>query len=255
MGTELENYIRNNLNELDREKPDAAVLGRILKEMKEKKNEGVGGIVIPFRVLKWAAACLLITACGIAWWYFKKQPAAEVTLTNIPEKQSVPQPVADSLKPAQVDVADKNIAVHKKIFVNKVKAAQTVSFAGLYNMQSAADRINAVASTSRLKNIDKDVVDALVQILNNDPNTNVRLAALDGLTRFNREVYVRKKLVASLKKQHDPVVQINLIALLTRIRELSILSDLEKMVNDENTNKDVKDYAWSGIMQLRFENN
>ena len=103
----------------------------------------------------------------------------------------------------------------------------------------------------KLKNTGNDIVDALVNTLNTDPNANVRLAALDGLTRFYRDDYVRKKLIASLKKQQDPLVQIALIDLLTRMRESGILSELEKIVNDENTQKAVKDCAYSGIIQLR----
>jgi hypothetical protein len=101
-----------------------------------------------------------------------------------------------------------------------------------------------------LKNAGNDIVDALTETLNNDPSANVRLAALDGLTRFYRNGYVRKKLIASLKKQQDPLVQIALINLLTQMRELGILTELDKIVNNENTDKAVKDCAYSGIIQL-----
>lgn len=256
MSNELENYIRNNLDELDRKKPDDAVLGRILSAMKPQRNDKPNGIVIPFRSLKWAAACLLVAVCGMAWWYFNRQQPAikvtpEVTQTNIPEKRPLQEPATDSATRTTVDVKDQSVTIPQKVLVHKVKTRQAELLAGLYNMQSAASRINTVALVSRLKNNGNDVVNALVQVLNNDPNTNVRLAALDGLTRFYRETYVRRKLVASLKKQQDPLVQINLIDLLTWMRESSILSDLERMVNDENTNKAVKDVAWSGIWQLR----
>ena len=258
MSDELENYIRSNLDELDRKKPNDAVLGRILSAMKPAGNHVPKGIVIPFGVLKWAAACLLVAACGIAWWYFNRQQPAteitpEVTQTTIPEQRPLQQPEKDSAERTAIDIVDENIVQRKKALVRKVKAGKTVSFAGLYNRQSAATRISAVASVSRLKNKDNDVIDALVHILDNDPNTNVRLAALDGLTRFYKETYVRKKLVTSLKKQQDPLVQINLIDLLTRMRESAILSELEKMINDENTDKAVKDVAYSGIMELRHK--
>lgn len=252
MSNELENHIRGNLDQLDRKKPDPAVLGRILEEMKAKRNDEPKGIVISFRLLKWAAACLLIAACGMAGWYFNKQePATEITKTNSQQKQPLPPPQADSIERSPIAIVDEQIAVRKKALVNKIKAKQTVVLAGLYNRQSAASRINAIAAASRLKNNGHEVVDALVQVLDKDPNTNVRLAALDGLTRFYKEADVRKKLVASLKKQRDPLVQINLIDLLTRMRESAILSNLEQLVNDENTNTAVKDMAHFGILQLR----
>lgn len=252
MSNELENYIRSNLDELDRKKPDATVLSRILEEMKSKRNTGKAGILVSFRFLKWTAACLLVTGCSIALWYFTRQPqAANVATTNIPEKRPLPPSKTDPMERVPVDVVNERISTREKRVVCKVKKEKTVLLAGLYNMQSAASRISAIASASRMKNNGNDVVDALVRTLNNDPNANVRLAALDGLIRFHSETYVRRELAASLNKQQDPLVQINLIDLLTWMGELSILSDLERIANDENANKAVKDIAWSGILQLR----
>jgi len=59
-------------------------------------------------------------------------------------------------------------------------------------------------------------------------------------------------LLASLKKQSDPLVQIALIGLLTRMRESGILTELEKMVQDPATEKTVKDCAYSSILQLHI---
>ena len=87
--------------------------------------------------------------------------------------------------------------------------------------------------------------------MNNDPNTNVRLAALDGLAKFYRDDYVKKQLIRSLKKQRDPMVQISLIGLLTRMKESAILSQLEGMAKDDNNIDAVKQTAYSGILELR----
>jgi hypothetical protein len=62
---------------------------------------------------------------------------------------------------------------------------------------------------------------------------------------------VKKKLVGSLKKQNDPMVQIALIELLTSMREKSILRELDKIVNDTRTIEAVKDHAYSSIFTLR----
>ena len=256
MSNELENYLRHNLDKLDRKKPNAAILGRILEEMGAKKSDAPKGIVISFRMLKWAAACLLVTTCGLGVWYFKKQPVAgEVVQREKPVKPYLPQtpaePVIEPVAPAAIAAVDVEIAMRKKALVNKARTKQTILLAGLNNTQSAASRINAIMSTLQLKKQNNTIIDALVQILDKDPNANVRLAALDGLTRFYREDYVRKKLVASLKMQTDPLLQINLINLLTRMRESAIMDQLEEIVNDDNTNKAVKDVAYSGMLQLR----
>jgi hypothetical protein len=236
---------------LDREKPDASVLDRILQEMKSNRNARVKGRVISFRLVKWAAACLLVLAIGMVVWILKeRRPATAIAKTNTPEKRQLQQPGVDSAARNNADVADEHPPVPKRALTRKVTGKRAALFADLHNMQSAASRINAVGALSRLKNANNDVVDALERILNNDPNSNVRLATLDVLARFYSKPYVRKKLAASLKRQRDPVVQIDLISLLIRMREASILAELQSMVNDENTNIAVKDLSYSGMLQL-----
>jgi hypothetical protein len=252
MNNELENYIHNNRDELDRAAPDAAILARILEEMKSKRQRGPHRRVVPLRLLKWAAACLLAVACCIAGRYFNRQQRTrEVVKSTVPQKQ--PQPASGDKARSAIDTVNKSIAVQKKAFMGKVNAKQTGFGSGLYNMQSAAGRIQAIAEISRRKNNTQAVIDVLIHTLNNDPNTTVRLAALDRLTIFYKKVYVRKALITSLKKQQDPVVQINLIDLLTQMRERNVLSGLEQLVNDKNTHKTVRDMAYSGILQLRPE--
>lgn len=124
-------------------------------------------------------------------------------------------------------------------------------FAGLNNMYSPASRISAASEADQFKSAEQDVVDALATTLDSDPNTNVRLAALDGLAQFYQDKHVRKKLIASLKKQQDPLVEIALINLLTRMKESAILRQLKQMVEDDNTLKAVKDCAYSSMFSLR----
>lgn len=252
MSSELEKYIRNNLDELDQKKPDDAVLGRILATMKATGKDKPTAPVRSMRLWKWAAACLLVTAGGIAAWYYNQQPQpTHAGTTNIPPIRPQPVPKTELVVQPPVTIPGEHVARYKKTVVPPVKAPKTELLAGLSNMQSAATRINAVFAASRMKYKSKGVADALVQTLNNDPNANVRLAALDGLTRYHNEPSVRRKLVASLNNQQDPVVQINLIDLLAGMQEVSALSGLEKMANDENTNTTVRDVAWAGILQLR----
>ncbi len=250
MSNELENYIHKNRDALDRAAPDAAVLGRILDEMKSKGKRRPHRIVVPFRLLKWAAACLLALACCMAWWYFNRQQRAP-EVAKVTEPQQQPQPASDVKERSVIDTVNKNIAIRKKTFAHKTNAVQAGYGAGSYNLQSAAGRIQAIAVIARGKNNTQTVIDVLIHALNNDPNTNVRLVALDGLTKFIKKVSVRRALITSLKKQQDPVVQINLIDLLTQMRERNVLPGLEQMVNDRNTNKAVRDMAYSGILQLR----
>lgn len=270
MQNELEKFIGNNRDDFDKQSPDPEVLNRILRQMQGKGKEKPKGILIPFRVLQWAAACVLLVGCGILYWTLHKQPEV-VPVVKIKEK---PQPVKSTdevvssnraedvskNKPARhknIDAIDEELTKRKQLLAVKLKERninakkKLAMFAGLNNMESPASRITAATEVYRLKNVDRDVVDVLAQTLNSDPNSNVRLAALDGLAQFYHDGYVRKKLIASLKKQQDPIVEVALINLLTRMRESAILTELEKMVKDDNTAKEVKDCAYSSIFRLQ----
>lgn len=270
MKDDLERFIQHNRDGFDNKTPAPIVLDRILEQMQPKKeNNKPTGILIPFRVIGWAAASLILIAAGIVFLTLKKQPE-NITLvkTNVPGHEAknpddsfVKEAVtADKVKnePGHkgIDAVDNDLAIRKQALAAKLKAQNVTSeklvmFAGLRNMESPASRISAASAADRFQNHDNDVVDALVETLNSDPNANVRLAALDGLARFYQEKYVKRQLIASLKKQQDPVVQIAMINLLIRIKASGILAELDKIVNDENTQKAVKDCAYSGIFQLR----
>jgi len=118
------------------------------------------------------------------------------------------------------------------------------------NDLSASQRIQGVNVAMTISQADDDVVTALVRTLNKDPNTNVRLAALDALGKFYKEPTVRKALARALENQTDPVVQIALIQLLVRMKEKGVVNDLKRIIDDEETIKPVKDEAYTGILKL-----
>jgi HEAT repeat protein len=86
--------------------------------------------------------------------------------------------------------------------------------------------------------------------MNEDPNTNVRLAALEALGKFKHEASVRRVLIESLAKQNDPVVQISLIQMMVDMKEKSIIGELEKLTQQKEILKAVKDEAYTGILKL-----
>lgn len=120
----------------------------------------------------------------------------------------------------------------------------------LANEQSASQRMQGVNVAFKLEKADEEIINALVRTMNDDPNSNVRLAALDALSNFLEKPSVRKALIESLSKQSDPVVQISLIQLLVKMKERGVVDDLQRIVDDEGTMKAVKDEAYSGIMKL-----
>jgi hypothetical protein len=132
----------------------------------------------------------------------------------------------------------------------EMKATKDLMLSMLHNNQSASQRIQGVNVAYTMTKADDEIVTALVKTMNEDSNSNVRLAALEALSKFIDDPSVRRQLVSSLSKQKDPVVQISLIQLMVQIKEKSVIKDLQRIVDDAETMKPVKDEAYSGIMKL-----
>lgn len=169
-----------------------------------------------------AAAAVLLVAAGVAIGYYVNQ-------YNIQQQ-----------KIAEVEAENKKL--------------KEEMLANMENPSSASERMKAVSTAVSFSgnelSLDDDVVDALVKTMNEDKNTNVRLAALDALSKFDQEPKVRRALVASLAKQNDPIVQIALIQLMVRLKEKGVLKDLRRITEDAESIKPVKDEAYSGILKL-----
>jgi hypothetical protein len=120
----------------------------------------------------------------------------------------------------------------------------------LENQQSASQRVMGATVAYEMKQADDEIVNALVKAMDEDPNTNVRLTALEALGKFYQQGDVRSKLIKSLSTQKDPVVQIALIRLLVQMKEKGVVNQLEKITRDEMMIKAVKDEAHSGILKL-----
>lgn len=127
---------------------------------------------------------------------------------------------------------------------------KTDMLAMMGDQNSASQRMKGVNVALSYERADDEVVNVLVKTLNEDKNTNVRLAALDALSKFHQEPGVRKALIASLSKQDDPIVQIALIQLMVKMKEKGVLQDLNRIMEDNNSIKPVKDEAYSGILKL-----
>jgi hypothetical protein len=78
----------------------------------------------------------------------------------------------------------------------------------------------------------------------------VRLTALEALSKFKNEPKVRQALIDAVSTQTDPVIQIALIQLMVEMKEKSIVKDLHRIIDDEQTMKAVKDEAHAGIFKL-----
>lgn len=120
----------------------------------------------------------------------------------------------------------------------------------LLDKESSSERIMAVSYADDLEIPDYTVINALINTLNNDRNVNVRLAAAYALAKFSDQLIVRDSLVKSLTIQNDPILQITLINILTDSKESKAIEPIESIINDDNTNDEVKKIAREKVKLL-----
>ncbi|MBX2969816.1 MAG: HEAT repeat domain-containing protein [Cyclobacteriaceae bacterium] len=110
----------------------------------------------------------------------------------------------------------------------------------LLEKESATERLKAVSLTQEMDQVSSKVTNALIQTLDNDPNVNVRLSALEALKPYVRNDQVREKLVQSISKQSSPLVQVALAELMAALQEKSSVKALEKILESDSTPREVK---------------
>lgn len=105
---------------------------------------------------------------------------------------------------------------------------------------SASERIRGVSYTSEIKGVNKNIIEALLTTLNNDPNTNVRLMTLDALTHFANDPAVREGLVQSIVEQDSPLVQSALADAMLKLQEKRSVQPFRKLLQQKDLNNMVR---------------
>jgi len=110
----------------------------------------------------------------------------------------------------------------------------------LIEQESATDRLKAVSLTQNISKADEKVVNALLQSLNQDPNVNVRLVAIEALLRYAEQPEVRMGLINSISKQDSPLVQIALSEAMVLLSEKNAVQELKELLEKKDLNEAVK---------------
>lgn len=146
--------------------------------------------------------------------------------------------------------AGRNRASEIDLLRREVESTRQLVTLSLLQTPSPAARLQGVGYSTQIEQPEPDVVAALLATLDADPNVNVRLAAVDALSRLAQLPEVRQGLVASLPRQTSPLVQIALIDLLVASRNAQSVDALQHLVGDEASNPNVRQRARWGLEQL-----
>ena len=132
----------------------------------------------------------------------------------------------------------------------EVDTAKQLVLSSLDDQTSASRRLQGVNVALDSRQMDSDILKALIHTMNHDDNSNVRLAAVEALSRFSDRKQVRKALIHSLSTQDDVMVQVALINLMVQMEEKSAVKDLQQIIEKEETNETVKNEAHMALFKL-----
>ncbi len=116
--------------------------------------------------------------------------------------------------------------------------------------ESASRRIKAVNYTEELQNPSNETIKALINTLDTDPSSNVRLAAVYSLSRFKNNSIVKEAFINTLNKQEDPMVQVIIINMLVEMEEVRAVDKLKELLKNTDLNEEVRTQAELGVKVL-----
>ena len=121
----------------------------------------------------------------------------------------------------------------------------------MLQQQSASQRLEGVTWTRGEERLDPQVLSALMRTLRYDPSVDVRLAALDALSRHaNAQPQLRQNVVDALQEQQSPLMQVAVIDQLVEWRDRAAALPLEKLRQSPNLNPTVRQRADWAISKL-----
>ena len=248
MNDQLKTLFDLNRDKLDAEIPDALLFSRIMVKHEQKKRKKIIIRYVSFVSLSGIAAIFLI-GFFMGWFEVAREATLTPPLVQINPKTQLP--VQQNFGPQKDELNATAISITKHAMDNK--NAVSTSLHQNYVFQTAASpakRLSAIYEIDHNKKVDKKIFVALFQVLNKDPNTNVRLAALDVLMQYINQPKVRERLVYALMEQNDPFVQILLIQLVADFKGKSVANNLKKIIENPETSEDVREEARFASVQL-----
>jgi anti-sigma factor RsiW len=114
----------------------------------------------------------------------------------------------------------------------EVDAMSRSASLALLEHQSASERLRGVSWSSRSLTDDR-IVEALLDSVRNDPNVNVRLAALGTLAHQTDSPRVRAGLIESLPRQQSPMLQVAMVEVLNQQNGGAKVAIQELLESDE----------------------
>lgn len=133
---------------------------------------------------------------------------------------------------------------------NELKTMKQTAYLNLLEQPSAGDRLRGVGLCTNISEPDNDLFQKLLEHVKTDPNTNVRLAAVDALYLFSNHTGFSDTLLTVLEVQTSPLVQVAVVDLLISIRERRAIQALKTIINTQKVNAEVRQHASKKLQEI-----
>lgn len=271
----LKDFLAENKDSFDEFEPSSDVLKKIQSQLKLEEKQSRGKI-ISFRYW-WAAAVLVLIIATVAIFQTNKTGIAPIAITGKPAinshslKPSIDsngmQPSANTLvetKDIKNSIGKKKIEVRfpiKKDIVqvtdtmHRVLASRNIAtmdwHKDLADSNSSSVRLAAVLASEKQQDLSISDMEMLAHTMNNDESSNVRLAALEVLGKQKDQVEVKNLIIASVDKQDDPIVQMELLSMLSPDEATSVKKQLVDITQNPMSIDAVRNQAYAALLRSK----
>jgi len=133
---------------------------------------------------------------------------------------------------------------------DEISQMREMMMISLLENDSATERLRAVNISHEIPSSEGRVAYALLHTLNNDPNVNVRIAAVDALVRHASRPGIRSKMVESISNQESPVVQIALADAMVALQEENAIEQFRILLDQNDMDHNVRTKLEDTILSL-----
>jgi len=135
-------------------------------------------------------------------------------------------------------------------FQNEKKQLKENMMLAMIDNSSPSKRIKAINYTEELTTPNTKILQALIERMQQDSNSNVRLSAAEALSKFTDSELVRTSLIETLTTEKDPSIQIEIIQILVDIQEKRALAPMRKLLEQPESPDYLKTQVHIGIAHL-----
>lgn len=272
----IKKFVEENREAFDHREPPVDALKLLKNRLKaqaageEEAIKEEKKIVPLFSRTQWLVAASILLAITVTFIFSNRKntdvdklanqqkPKATTEIpvhTDLQKKEQEPEVLAKTTPSHPVertmsDAQDRITAYSSQQIQSAVPAIASTKdlYARLADSSSSTVRLSAILEIGKSNRVNLNTLDILAKTLNNDSNSNVRLAALDVMGKYAFDKHASSLLVGSLSTQNDPLVQLGLIAILGKLDNVKIDDRLFALADDPNTFGAVKEEAYTVLL-------